>query len=196
MELRHLRCFIAVAEELHFGNAARKLGLAQPPLSLCIKQLEEELGVLLFRRTSRSVALTTAGADLLANARSILAHAKQWTEQARGLAHGRSGPLRIGFVSAAMNVSLPDSLRLFRKHYLNVRCSLHLMDTETQLEALRYGEIDVGILRAYRQDLRGLQAYTFHREKYLCGVPSAHRLASRKYLTPKMLRKETLISHP
>src|SRR3954447_14733009 len=108
MELRHLRYFVAVAEELHFGRAAARLHLAQPPLSRQIRQLEAELGVLLLERSRRRVRLTDAGAVFLAEARAILAHVDRAAEAARQAARGERGTLAVGFIGAASYSVLPS----------------------------------------------------------------------------------------
>src|SRR4051794_37509046 len=115
MELRHLKYFVAVAEELHFGRAALRLHIAQPPLSKQIRQFEEELGLRLLERTKRHVALTPAGRVLLKDAREILARSDEAVESARRAARGETGRLSVGFVGSATYDVLPEVLRVFHK---------------------------------------------------------------------------------
>jgi DNA-binding transcriptional LysR family regulator len=115
IELRHLRYFVAVAEELHFGRAALRLNLAQPPLSQQIRKLEELLGYSLFTRTSRSVSLTHAGEALLQRARRTLRNVQRDIDETRSIAHGDVGSLHVGFVGSAMLTMLPGIFRSYRE---------------------------------------------------------------------------------
>src|SRR5688500_2653002 len=115
MELRHLRYFVALAEELHFGRAAARLAITQPPLSFTLQTLEEHLGMRLFDRDSRSVALTPAGHAFLAEARRVLAQARHAEETARSVASGQLGSLQIGFTTSMLYRGMSEALREFRK---------------------------------------------------------------------------------
>src|SRR5688572_6063445 len=117
IELRHLRYFVAVAEELHFGRAARRLGIAQPPLSLQIQRLEAELGVELLERTNRRVQMTDAGRVLLDEARKILKDMSAATEAAQRAARGETGSITVAFASSVMFLSLPRIIRRFREQF-------------------------------------------------------------------------------
>lgn len=148
MELRHLRYFVAVAEELHFTRAAKRLHIGQPPLSQQIQALEAELGVALFQRSKRHVALTEAGQRFLISARSILSEATSAAEDARRAARGELGELRIGFSSSLPFTSLlPRVLRDYRAAYPHVTLTLREMFTIDQLEALQLGRLDIGLIR-------------------------------------------------
>ncbi|MBG0776634.1 MAG: LysR family transcriptional regulator [Desulfovibrionaceae bacterium] len=147
MDLRMLECFVAVAEELHFGRAAARLHLSQPPLSRRIRALEEELGAALLARTSRRVELTPAGAALLEEARELLRGARSAAERVRRVARGEEGGLRVGFVTPAMDGPLPRVLRAFAELLPGVRLELMEMGTLEQLEALRTGRLDAGYAR-------------------------------------------------
>ena len=125
VELRHLRYFVAVAEELHFGRAAKRLHLSQPPLSQQIRRLEDILGYTLLTRTSRSVRLTEAGEVFLDRARRTLRNVGRDLEEARSVGLGEAGSLHIGFVSSAMFMTLPAILRSYRQAYPEVRLHLH-----------------------------------------------------------------------
>ena len=144
MELRHLRYFVAVAEELHFTRAAERLHIAQPPLSQQIRALEEELGVQLLQRTRRSVALTDAGAAPLERARTMLAMAQALPEELRRIARGEAGELRIGFTSTLpLTKVLRDIVADHRRTHPEVLLTLRELHTAEQFEALRRGELDV-----------------------------------------------------
>ncbi|MBB2974271.1 LysR family transcriptional regulator [Mesorhizobium sp. RMAD-H1] len=144
MELRHLRHFLAVANELHMGRAAERLGMAQPPLSQSIARLEKELGVRLFDRANRRLTLTRAGSAFLDEARSSLQHADAAFAFARAAEHGAAGEIRIGFVSAALYDHLPMRLARLRQALPNVRPRLVELSTNEQLDALAEGAIDIG----------------------------------------------------
>lgn len=146
IELRQLRYFLAVAEENHFGRAAARLHMTQPPLSQTIQALEATLGTPLFIRTKRSVALTPAGSALLPEARRILQQAGALPDLARRAASGESGLLSLSFVSTADYSVLPPLLREFREHYPKVQIELREATTDVQLEDLMQGRIDAGLL--------------------------------------------------
>ena len=146
MDLRQIRQFIAVAEELHFGRAAQRLNMTQPPLSMSIRALEESLGVQLFHRTRKSVALTTAGAIWLDHARQVLTEAERLPAIARRAARGEMGELRLAFVSIASYSLLPKLVRRFRDAFPDVRVDLREATSDMQFEALARGEIDAGII--------------------------------------------------
>jgi DNA-binding transcriptional LysR family regulator len=146
MELRQVRYFVAVAEECHFGRAAKKIGIAQPALSQQIKQLEQELGGELFTRTKRHVSITDAGKVFLTEAKLLLAqadHAKKTVEDAFS---GNVGELVLGFVESATWTVLPRSLAVYRRLYPNVKVLLQPLHTVKQIHAIRDGKIDIGIL--------------------------------------------------
>jgi DNA-binding transcriptional LysR family regulator len=143
MELRHLRYFIAVAEHLHFARAAEALVTAQPSLSRQILQLEDELGVKLFERTKRRVALTSAGEMFLADARRVMQAVDTSVRHVRESADGTRGQLRIAFVSGAMMMKLPAVLREYRHRYPNVEIVPHAMPYPEHIAALRGGTIDI-----------------------------------------------------
>ncbi len=148
MELRHLRYFVVVAEELHFTRAAERLHIGQPPLSQQIQALERDLGVALFQRSKRHVALTEAGKRFLASARRILADAEQAGEEARRAARGELGELRIGLSSSLPFTSiLPSLLHDYRQDYPQVTLSLREMFAVDQFEALREDRLDIGLVR-------------------------------------------------
>ncbi|MBN4666914.1 LysR family transcriptional regulator [Pandoraea nosoerga] len=145
MDLRQLRYFVAVAEERHFGRAAQRLSMTQPPLSQQIRALETSLGAPLFVRTNRSVELTAVGRQLLPEVRRVLADADALPALAQGLAHGEVGTLSLGFVSTADYGVLPPLLREFGERYPRVRLQLLEATSDVQVEALMDGRIDAGL---------------------------------------------------
>ena len=150
MELRHLRYFTTLAEELHFGRAAARLFIAQPGLSRQIRQLEEELEVRLFDRNNRKVALTAAGQYFLEQSTQILGDLEVSVANLRQIADGMRGQLRIGYIGSAMQRTIPELLLAVKEAYPDIRFSLREMDNPQQLEALRSREIDLGFVRVER----------------------------------------------
>ena len=198
MELRHLRYFVAVAEELHFGRAAERLHIAQPPLSRQIRDLERELGTPLFERVPRGVELTPVGRAFLPEARLTLAQAERAQRTAQRAARGEIGRLRVGFVEAATYSGiLPDVLGFFRMHLPNIGLSLFEMDAAQQAEALRDGRIDVGILHSPPPDAeRWLRTEPVYADPLIAAVPYAHRLAGRARLALRDLAAESFVLFP
>ena len=147
MELRHLRYFVAVAEELHFRRAAERLHMSQPPLSQQIRQLEEEVGATLLLRNQRKVELTAAGAAFLVRAREILDAVEDAARQARRVQRGEVGRLAVGFVGSAMYSFVPELLRAFREQAPDIALRLHELGTTEQLRQLEDGRLDVGFVR-------------------------------------------------
>jgi DNA-binding transcriptional LysR family regulator len=192
MELRHLRYFVAVAEELHFHRAAARLHMSQPPLSQQIRALEGELGVLLLRRNRRRVELTEAGQAFLGEAREILGRVEQAGDLARRVARGEVGKLSVGFVGSAMYATLPEILRAFRRQHPQVELQLRPFPTAPQLKALRDGRVDVGFLRPPVEPA-GLEIETIERETIVVALPADHRMAGAKSLRITQLRDETFV---
>lgn len=148
MELRHLRYFIAVAEELHFGRAAQVLGISQPPLSQQIQALEQELGARLFERTNRRVALSEAGRLFLEEARLVLAQVDKAADVARRAQLGELGEMKIGFTSSApFNSSIPKAIYAFRQRFPAVHLNLKEMSSRDVADALLDESIEVGLMR-------------------------------------------------
>lgn len=196
MESRQLKYFIAVAEELHFGKAAKRLNMSQPPLSQQIIKFEEELGTPLFKRNKRSVALTTAGKSLLEDARRILKMIEQAEKRLKATAEGKVGSLRLAYVGPALNTDFPIKIGRFKKAYPDINFSMVEMTTVKQLEAIRNGSIDAGILRLFKHDTEGLKCDLFHSESYALIVPTEHKLASKKSVAISELAEEQLIFSP
>jgi DNA-binding transcriptional LysR family regulator len=176
VELRHLRYFLAVAEELHFGRAAARVRIAQPPLSQQIRQLEGELGVVLFNRTRRRVELTPAGHAFLEEVRHVLAQTEHAVRTAQRASRGEIGQLAIGFVPSADLDVLPRVLRVWNARFPHVELGLHSLLPAEGVEALREGRINVAFLRLPVDD-GGLVVETILREPLIAALPRSHAAA-------------------
>lgn len=195
MELRHLRYFVAVAEERHFGRAAERLHMAQPPLSQQIRQLEGELGVTLLRRTTRRVDLTDAGQAYLVRARELLAGVEEAGLEAQRVAAGLAGRLAIGCVGSATYSLLPALARRLREELPGIDFAFRgEMLVPDQVRALLDHEIDLALLRPPVDDST-LSVATLRRERLVVVLPEGHRLAARKRLRVRDLRDEDFIVH-
>ena len=195
IELRHLRYFVAVAEELHFGHAALRLHLAQPPLSQQIRKLEELLGYPLLKRTSRSVALTAAGVVFLERAQRTLRNVQRDIDETRSVGVGEVGSLHVGFVGSAMLSTLPGIFTRYREAYPGVRLHLHESFTSKVMEGLENGTLDAGILRD-ADPVPGLAVTTIYSEPFVAVVPAGHALAKRKSISAAALRGEPFVYYP
>ncbi len=194
-ELRHLRAFVAVAEELHFTRAAARLRIAQPPLSQQIRQLEEAVGALLLERTQRRVELTDAGRVFLDETRKILAAVENATAAARRAARGETGRLRIAFAATVMFHALPRIVRSFRERFPGVYLDLREMASGVQLAALRAGDLDIGFVREPLPD-PDLEVEVVLREPLMITVEDSHRLAKRKRAAVADLKDEPFVLFP
>ena len=198
MELRHLRYFVAVAEESNFGRAATRLRIAQPPLSRQIRDLEREIGTALFERVARGVELTPAGRAFLPEARLTLAQAERAQRTAQRAAHGETGRLRVGFVEAATHSGiLPDVLSFFRAHLPSVGLSLFELDALRQAEAFQDDRIDIGILHSAPLDAaRWLRVEPVYTEPVILALPKTHALARRSRLALAAFAGEPFVGFP
>jgi DNA-binding transcriptional LysR family regulator len=176
---RQLQQFVAVAEELHFGRAASRLAMAQSPLSQAIRTLEDRVGVPLLERDRRSVALTGAGRVFLAEARALLLQEEQAVRRARWAHQGGSHRLSIGFVGSVGHMLLPRIVRQFHQVYPNVRLSMSEDTSVAQVEALRAGRLDFGIIRAAGAEAGDLSLLSVSRERMAIAMPRSHRLAGQ-----------------
>ena len=192
MELRHLRYFVAVAEELHFGRAANRVGIAQPPLSKQIRQLEDEIGVKLFKRTKRSVSLTYAGETFLKEARQALELSERAVRSARRAARGEVGRLVVSFVGSATYSFLPSALRSFRTRFPHVELFLRELTTYQQLDGLHRKAVDAGVVRPPIKD-DALFIETLLQEPFIVALPGGHALASGTSITLQMLAPEGFV---
>ncbi|WP_084773562.1 LysR family transcriptional regulator [Nonomuraea candida] len=177
--LAQLHAFVVLAEELHFGHAADRLGIAQPPLSQQIRRLEDKVGHALFSRAPGRVELTPAGRELLPAARTALAELAGGLAAARAVGDGRAGRVRLGFAASLALTVLPALLGAYRERVPRVRVELHEMTTAPQLAALRERRIDVGLLREPPEGGEpGLAFATVLREPFVAVLPAAHPLAA------------------
>ncbi|GAA1231570.1 DNA-binding transcriptional LysR family regulator [Microbacterium phyllosphaerae] len=200
MELRQLRYFMAVADELHFGRAARRLHMSQPPLSVQVGRLEREVGVPLFDRSTRRVTLTPAGRHLQERARRILDEVDAVRGEMRDYVDGLAGQLTAGFVSSANYTVLPEVVRLFRSRRDRVTLSLVPLTSGEQIDRLRDGTLDVGLVRdeSALSDARAPELITevvFEERLVMC-VPVTHGLASRAEVTAAEILEVPMIAYP
>ncbi len=196
MELRQLRYFVAVAEELHFRRAAERLHISQPPLSQQIRALEDELGFALLTRTRRRVQLTPAGEAFLRDARIVLAELEGAVATAKRVDAGQTGRLRVGFVGSALLSIVPGSVERFRASRPGVAIELRERSTVDQLRAVSAGVIDVGLVRPPIDDDGELRAETVLRERTVAALPAGHALARLGRVSLGRLAAEPLVLFP
>lgn len=193
--LRELECFTAIAEELSFTRAARKLHLSQPPLSRHIRALEEKLGAVLFERSRRKVALTVTGAVFYEETRTVLPQLIRAGETTRRFASGQTERLRLGFVSAVLSPELVQILRQFRERHPAVQLMMQDLLPAEQLSALSQGTLDggfIGLAPATRPT--GIQFVPWRREALAAFIPSGHPLATRRQIDLRELAGEALVA--
>jgi DNA-binding transcriptional LysR family regulator len=195
MELRQLRSFVAVAEELHFRRAADRLHLAQPSVSQQIRMLEAELGVQLFERNRRGATLTPAGVALLAEARDLLNRADRAAEIVRATGGGLRGHLRMNLTRSLTGGVAGAIVAAYREQYPEIELELGLGTTMLHVEQLHAGEIDVGFVRPPLED-PGLEELRLGREPMVCVLPKGHRLTRRMTVRPRDLQGEPLVWWP
>jgi DNA-binding transcriptional LysR family regulator len=196
MELRQLRYFVAVAEELSFRRAAERLHLAQPPLSAQIKALENLLGTKLFERTTRSVTLTQAGRVFLEEARTVISAARQAEQRVKMADQGLVGTLRIGVLSPAATARLAAILRGFRQKFPGIQFSLHELSSTEQLQRLRTEQLDVGLLRP-PIGFPDLTHLFYEESTMVLASPAGHRLAKLRRIEWRDFHGEPMVMiHP
>ncbi|WP_241650982.1 MULTISPECIES: LysR family transcriptional regulator [Paenarthrobacter] len=195
MELRQLRYFLVVADELHFGRAAERLHLTQPPLTVAIRRLEKELGVQLFDRTTRKVTLTAAGEAFKGRIRGAVTELDEAAGDVASVAAGLSGRLRVGFVSSASYTTIPEAIGAFRKRRPRVELVLSPLTSGEQIEQLLDGELDLGLVRD-PGDVPGLTMELVAAEDLVAVLPEAHPLATRTEIRPQDLKGEPMILFP
>lgn len=194
MELRHLRYFLAVAEEAHFGRAAERLHIVQPALSMQIRALEEELGGPLFTRTSRRVTLTEAGTLLVAEARRTLDQAEHARDTVQRALRGEAGRVRVGFAgNAVFSGKLMSDLRAFRKAHPGAEVVVQEMAPHLQADAIRAGQLDVGYAPGEGPTCDGVEVLRIGSWPFVVAMPEDHPLAARRRLTPKAIASQPLI---
>lgn len=193
--LRELECFTAVAEELSFTRAARRLHLAQPPLSRHIRALEEKVGAPLFLRDARTVTFTPAGRLFSEETRGLLAQLVRAGELARRSGHGESERMRLGFVSAVLNLRMVETLRRFREDHPSTQIMLHDLPPAEQLELIGKGRLDAGFVGlAPAERPAGLRFLPWCKEPLLVFLPSGHPHAGKTRLALSELRSERFVA--
>lgn len=196
MELRHIRAFIAVAEELHFGRAAESLHIAQPPLSQQIRQLETHLGVRLFERNTRSVRLTSAGEALLEPARAVIAGVEDAERAARAGGRGEYGRLTIGFAGASSKAALPLLARAVRQTYPNLELDMRgQLYANAALAKVADGSLDLGFVRL-PIGAPGIEYQVVEEEELIVALPLGHRLAEQETIALRDLAQEPFVLFP
>lgn len=195
MELRRFRYFVAVAEELHFRRAAERLHLAQPALSQQVKKLESELGVVLFHRDGRGVALTGAGAVFLDEARRVLTQADQAASAARGASQGAIGRLRVGLLVDAMPSAVPQAIVRFSSRFPGVEVIPETMSSRQAIEDVRAGRLDVAVV-SLPAPVAGLKATMLCEEGTVAAVADRHPLSGRPRVPLERLADERVVLLP
>lgn len=193
--MRHLRYFVAVAEELHFGEAAKRLHIAQPPLSQQIRQLEKQLGVELLRRTKRRIELTEAGRAFLDEARRILERVEQSIRTAQRASRGEIGELTVGFEGFATYDVIPNILKIFRERFPDIHLQLKEMTTAQLIEALHNKDIQVGFLLSPIRD-EELSFEPILEEFIIVALPENHPLSAKQKIPLRALKSEPFVLFP
>lgn len=189
MEFRHLRYFLVLAEELHFGRAARRLSISQPPLSLNIQQLEASVGARLFTRSSKQVALTAAGMAFVPAARALLDQSTQAANLARDVGRGMAGSLTIGFAGTLLYSGLPEILAQFQAQHPLLRVVLKEMSSSEQLIELTHDRLDVGFVHTSRVPPE-LSQILVASQAFVGCLPTGHTLAQHTALPLRLLAGE------
>ncbi|MBU3033850.1 LysR family transcriptional regulator [Tritonibacter mobilis] len=189
---RQLQHFLVLSQELHFGRAAQRLNISQPPLSASLKQLEETLGFQLMDRSNRNVRLTAAGAVFSEHAARILGQLDAARALAEQQAKGAAGTLTVSFVPSMLFRNLPHALRKFEESYPSTGLDLHEMNTTRQIEALQQGEADVGFIHAVPLPPE-LVSHRIETERLVCCVPRRHRLAGRSRISISEMAGEKVL---
>lgn len=195
MDFRRLSYFVAVAEELHFGRAATRLGIAQPPLSRQIAQLESDLGVLLFDRSRSQIRRTQAGDALFKRGREIMDQVERAEREVRRIGEGAAGRLRIAFVGTASHGVLPELIREFRNAYPDIELALSAMNNAELKTALIARQIDVAFARPELVDDE-IRCFPFHEEPLILAIPAESELAEVEILHLSELKRETFVLYP
>jgi len=198
VELRHLRYFVAVGEEEHFGRAAERLHVVQPALTRQVRQLEEELGCALFDRLKWGVRLTEAGKSFLDEARRLLSDLERGVDRTRLVAQGKIGRLRVGFSETATHggEELPSILRHFRAGWPDVRLELFPSTSISAVDQLRNRELDAAFVYIPPSNPRELGSHTISVERAVLALPQAHPLVTRKRVSLRDLREESFVVPP
>ena len=197
MELRHIRYFLAVAEERHFTRAAAKVGIGQPPLSQQIKDLEREVGAALFHRLAHGAELTEAGKAFLTAVKEMPLIAERATAAARRAARGETGSLRVGFTaSATFNVVVPSTIRAFRRAYPDIDLTLEEANTAPLITRLREGTLDTAFLRPGAAGTDELQVRRLSEEPMVVALPKRHHAAAFEQIDLSLLKDDPFLLFP
>ena len=192
IEIRHIKYFLAVAEELHFRKAAEKLFISQPGLSRQIKQMEDDLGVVLFERHNRKVVLTKTGAYLKKELAINLKNITHTLNHAKLLSDGKKGDIKFGYVGSAMQQIIPDLLLKFKKEHPNVLFSLKEMDNQKQIEELLSFDLDLGFVRLERVP-KGLEIFPILKENFCLVLPKNHIINNATFKSISQFKEESFI---
>ena len=192
LELRHIRCFLAVAEELHFHRAAEKLYLSQPALSRQIKQMEAYLGIPLFERNSRRVILTEPGRYLVKEYNTLLKQVETSSLHALLLYQGLTGRLKLGYVGSAMQNVIPSFLIKVREKFPNVRFDLNVMDNPQQIESVLSHKLDLGFVRVDHTP-NGIHRFPVFEDHFSLVLPANHNLNRENFKGLRQVQKEPFI---
>lgn len=192
MELRQLRHFVMLAEEVHFGRAAKRLFITQPALSTSVMRLEEEMGVRLFERDSKAVSTTVIGRAVLARAREIVSLSDKLEHFGRAMAAGRAGFLEVGFTGTLLFRGLADIFTGFRNSFPEIELSMRELTTRTQLELLRDGRIDAAFV-ASPLPPAGLASFALFEDRFVACLSERHPLAHKRQLDVRQLRDELFV---
>jgi DNA-binding transcriptional LysR family regulator len=197
MELRHIRYFLAVAEERHFTRAAAKVGIGQPPLSQQIKDLEAEIGTPLFHRLAHGAELTAAGEAFLQGVKEMPALAQRATKAAQRAARGETGSLRVGFTaSATFNTVVPSAIRAFRRAYADVELLLEEANTTRLVAGLQDGSLDVAFLRPGAAGSEAFQLRLLSEEPMVVALPLRHPVAAQREVELETLKEDPFLLFP
>jgi DNA-binding transcriptional LysR family regulator len=196
MELRHFRYFIAVASNLNFSEASRRLHVAQPAISQTILDLEDELGTKLLLRTGRGVELTASGRAFYAEAQEVMLRADGASRAARRAARGEIGCLRIGFLPCAAGPFIPSLIKSYRKEFPNVDVQLRDLNTEQQLRAFEDGKIDIGFARPFtKEHSKDYCTEVVYEDRLQIVLPVGHALAKKNVVNLKDVAGETFVEY-
>jgi len=193
MDLRHLNYFLVLAEELNFSRAAERLHISQPPLTRMIQQIESELGVMLFERSKRNVTLTSAGAELLHDAKQMVLQMQTVKKRLAIFGKGETGTLKIGYVGAVMHTELPSLLANFAKNFPRINLHFEELPNANLLHGLNNNTLDAAFVRTWLHS-ENLVEKVILREPFVAVVPARHALASKKKIAVKDLKNESFIT--
>lgn len=193
MDLRHLNYFLVLAEELHYGRAAKRLNISQPPLTRMIQQIEGDLGVALFERTRRSVMLTAAGKELLADAKQIVLQTQTVKKRLSAFGKGETGVIKIGYVGAVMHTEIPTLLATFSNSYPQIHLQFEEQPNAGLLHGLYSGTMDIAFVRTWLST-HNLCEDVISREPLVAVLPNAHPLARKQTLDARELKEEPFIT--